>query len=124
MKRILIIVLIVFATTNTIAQVIVNGHDLNKEVEIFELWAFKKPFNNKESLFVNYDQDKFRSHYYDHKTQRIYDNKGEYFEKGEYLKLYKYLKSQGWQKIDERFEQFGDAEGRVITFEKIANENN
>lgn len=107
-----------FAFTG-VAQVVVNGVDLNNEVDIFELWAFKKPFNNKESLYMNFGQDKFRPHYYDHKTQRIFNADGEYFEKGEYMKLSKYLKSQGWQKTDERYESFGDAEGRVVTFEKI-----
>ena len=99
-------------------QIIVNGNDITKETETFEVWAFKKPFSQKEVYFANYGQDKFRPHYYDHKTQAIRNANGEKFEKGEWLQLLKYLKSQGFEKTDERQENIGDIIGRVITFEK------
>ena len=97
---------------------VVNGTDLNEEVDIFEVYAFKKPFSTKECFFADYGQKNFKLHFYDHKRQAIYNAEGEKFEKGEWLNLMKYLRSQGWKKTDERKEKLGDNEGRVVTFEK------
>jgi hypothetical protein len=121
MRKIAITLLILVSglSYNANAQVTVNNVDLNTEVEMFEVWAFKKAFSTKESLFINYGQDKFRPHYYDHKTQRIFDDEGNYFKKGSWMKLYAYLKKQGWKKTDERKETIGEVKGRVITFERI-----
>ena len=101
------------------AQIVVNGNDITKEVDAFEVWAFKKPFSQKESYFINYGQDKFRPHYYDHKTQAVLTADGEKFGKGEWLQLVKYLKEQGFEKTDERLENIGDVQGRVVTFERL-----
>lgn len=102
------------------SQVIVHETDLNKEVEIFEVYAFKKPFNTKECYFADFGQKDFKLHFYDHKRQAIYTADGRKFEKGEWLNLLKYLRSQGWEKTDERKEKLGNNEGRVITFEKVS----
>lgn len=98
------------------------GQTVNNEkidVDTFEVWAFKKPFNNKESYFANYGQKKFRPHYYDHKTQIIKDNEGKAFDNGEWLSLISFLKNEGWVKSDERHETIGNLQGRVVTFERL-----
>jgi hypothetical protein len=118
MKTIKLLLIALLFSFNSFAQITVNKVDISNEVDTFEVWAFKKPFSNKESLFVNYGQDKFRPHYYDHKTQRILNGSGEVFKKGSWLKLSSYLKKQGWIKTDERSETIGDITGRVVTFEK------
>ncbi len=82
-----------------------------------------KPFSTKESYFVNFGQEKFRLHYYDHKTQAIFDADGGKFNKGEWLKLMQYLRAEGWKKTDERQEMLGNNEGRVVTFERISENN-
>ena len=81
---------------------IVKGKDISKETDFFELYAFKKPLSQKECFFIDYGQEKFRPHYYDHKTQAVYNDSGEKFEKGSYIPLIKYLKEKGWKKVDER----------------------
>ena len=97
------------------------GQIVNKEEvqsNTMEVWAFVKPFNNQESYFADYGQKKFRPHYYDHKTQRIFDNDGNYFKKGDWISLYEFLKSEGWEKTGERPQSIGNIQGRVITFER------
>ncbi len=117
MKK-LVFSLILLISVTASSQVIVNKVDVNEESEIFEVYAFKKPFSTKEVYFGNYGQDNFKLHYYDHKRQAIYDSEGNKFEPGEWLKLYKYLRDNDWKKIDEREEKYGKTKGRVITFEK------
>ena len=94
------------------SQIIVNGNDISNE-SIIEIWAFKKPLTSKEVFFANYGQDKFRPHYYDHKTQRI-----DGVDKAESIKLLKLMRDNGFTKIDEREENIGNVKGRVLTFEK------
>lgn len=103
------------------AQVMVNSVDLNKEVETFELYIMAKPFNTKESLFVNYGQDKFKISNYDLRDQGISDAEGKKFEKGDYMKLLNYLGKQGWEKADERETTNGNQKGKVIIFNKKKN---
>lgn len=117
MKKIIKTALLL-VSLNCFSQIQVNGVDLNKDSEIIEVWAFKKPLTTKESLFVDYGQKKFRPHYYDHKTQCIIDKDGNKFKKGSWLSLVKYLKSQGWSKGEERKSTIGDVTGRIIVFEK------
>jgi len=117
-ERALIISALILLSIIVNSQVVVNGVDLNKEVEAFEVWAFKKPFSQKESLFINYGQDGFRSVNYDSKKQSVFNKDGVKFMKGEYLKLHLYLKDQGWIKTSERETSMGNNEGRVIMFEK------
>ena len=120
--KLLLIALLLFLVSHSVnAQIIVNNIDITNEVDTFEVWAFKKPLSNKESLFINFGQDKFRPHYYDHKTQRISKSDGFVFKKGSWLKLYSFLKKEGWVKFDERNETIGDIKGRVVTFEKQTN---
>ncbi len=111
------------SSTSVNAQVLVNNQDLNVAVEIFELYAFKKPFSTKECYFVNFGQDRFKLHFYDHKTQAVFDAEGKKFEKGEWLRMLNYLRVQGWRKADERTEKLGNNEGRVVTFERIPTED-
>ena len=119
MKKRLLLITSTFLIAITIkSQVMVNGIDLNKEVEAFEVWAVKKPFSQKESLFVNYGQDNFRQSNYDSKKQCILDKNGRKFMKGEYMKLYNYLKNQGWIKTSEVETSIGSQKGRIIMFEK------
>ena len=96
----------------------VNNKSISDETDVFELYAVAKPLSIKESFFVNYGQDKFRLHYYDHKTQAICDDTGKKFKKGDYLKIAKFLKLKGWKKTDEREVSIGDQKGRVVTFQK------
>ena len=118
MKKVLLpLMLCLFFTTNVLSQK-VNKTDISNETDLFELYIFKKPFSNKESYFVDFGQDKFRPHYYDHKTQAICNDSGKKFEKGTYIKLAKFLKSKGWAKTDERESSIGEVKGRVLTFEK------
>lgn len=119
MKAFCLLILIFALPLLANAQVVVKDTDLNEAVEMFELYAFKKPFSTKEVYFVNFGQDKFRLHFYDHKSQAIFDDKGEKFEKGEWLKLMNYLRAQGWKKTDERKESLGNNEGRVVQFERV-----
>lgn len=94
----------------------VNGKEIN--TDIVEVWAFAKPFSNKESYFADFGQKKFRPHYYDHKTQRINDDNGNPFEKGEWVALLSYMKEKGWVVSGERPANIGNAQGRIITFER------
>lgn len=96
----------------------VNGKDLKNETDYFELWMFKKPFTSQECYFVDYGQEKFKPHYYDHKRQAITDNSGQKFEKGKYVKLAKFLKESGWKKTGQREAEIGDIKGTIISFEK------
>nr|WP_322623705.1 hypothetical protein [uncultured Flavobacterium sp.] len=118
MKKIFFMAAFLFAALQASAQVMVNGKDIATETETFEVWAFKKPFSNKESLFMNYGQDDFKPHYYDHKSQAISNKDGKKFEKGEWLQLTKYLLSQGFEEKSSRDASIGDAKGRVVTFVK------
>lgn len=113
MKRLLLLALLISGIVS--AQTV---NSVKIDTELMEVWAFIKPFNNAESYFMDYGQKKFRPHYYDHKTQRIFNNDGKYFEKGEWLALYSFLKEEGWKKTDERASKIGDIQGRVITFER------
>lgn len=107
---------LVLSFMNLKAQVIVNGNDINKTATTLEVWAIAKPFNTKESMFADYGQDDFKSHYYDHKSQAINDKDGKKFEKGEWVKLLNYLTSEGWEMKSERPGNVGDQKGRIITF--------
>ena len=121
MRNLVFLLLTSFALTygySARAQVIVNKVDLNKAVDTFEVYAFKKPFSTKECFFANYGQKAFKLHWYDDSSQAIFDNTGRKFEKGEWLQLSNYLKSQGWKKTDNRTEKLGNIEGRVVTFER------
>jgi len=118
MKKFLLIAGLLFAGYQMEAQVIVNGVDINKETEMFDLWAFTKPFSTKESYFVDYGQDGFKSVNYDNKAQSIANAEGKKFEKGEWMKLVKYLSEQGWEEKTSRDANMGDAKGRVVTFVK------
>jgi hypothetical protein len=97
----------------------INGVNISEKTKLFELYAFKKPFSIEESFFIDYGQDKFRPHYYDHKTQAIINDEGEKFKKGDYIGILKFMKLKGWQKINERESFIGDIRGRIITYEKI-----
>ena len=110
--------LLVFTALGASAQVVVNKKDINQEVKSFELYAFKKPFSTKESYFINYGQENFKIHYYDHKRQAVFNAEGEKFSKGSWLKLVEYLEAQGWEKTEERLENIGNNQGRVITFKR------
>lgn len=118
MKTIKLLFFFLFLSTTLSFSQVVNKVSISKETDVLELYCFKKPFSQKESFFIDFGQDKFRPHYYDHKTQAVFDDSARKFKKGEYLKLYKYLKSKSWIKIDERDHEIGDVKGRVITFEK------
>lgn len=101
------------------AQIFVNKVDITKETETFDVWAFTKPFSTKESFFIDYGQDDFKPHYYDHKTQLISDKDGNKFEKGEWIKLVKYLNANGFEEKSSRDANIGDVKGRVITFVRV-----
>ena len=113
MKKLITILAIASITFAANSQIIVNGNDISNE-SIIEVWVFKKPLTSKEVFFANFGQDKFRPHYYDHKTQKI-DGVG----KAESIKLLKLMRDNGFTKIDEREENIGNVKGRVLTFEKI-----
>lgn len=100
------------------AQIIVNKVDVTQETETFDVWAFKKPLSVKESFFMDYGQDDFKPHYYDHKSQSINDKDGNKFEKGEWIKLVKFLNANGYEEKSTRDAEIGDQKGRVVTFIK------
>ncbi len=111
MRKLFFILLII--TTSTIqSQIVVNNTDIS-DLEIFEVWAFKKPFTMKDVYFVNYGQKKFRPNYYNSPKQRI---RG--IERGEYLKLIQLMERNNYSKIDERIDFIGDNQGRVMVFKK------
>lgn len=116
MRNTIAALLILGVITTTSAQVIVNKVDINTQTTTMEVWAVKKPFSDKESFFLDFGQDKFRPHYYDHKTQMISDKEGSKFEKGQWMQLLNYLQSQGWEMQSERPTTIGEQEGRIITF--------
>lgn len=118
MKKIILLALLSFSYFAS-AQIIVNKEDIKDKTDIFEVWAFIKPFNLKESYFINYGQKKFRPNNYDFSGQCIFDKDNRKFEKGEWLQLVQYLKSQGFEKKEERPGTIGDITGRIATFEKI-----
>lgn len=111
MKKIILTVAIALITLTASSQISVNGTDITNE-PLVEVWAFKKPFSTKESIFVNYGQSKFRPHYYD-KNQGI-----DGIEKGEWMKVLKLFINNGFERMDERQDFVGNQEGRVITFIK------
>ncbi|WP_312922588.1 hypothetical protein [Empedobacter brevis] len=117
MKNILVISSIIISGFVN-AQIITNKEDISEKVEMFEVWAFKKPFSLKESYFINYGQDKFKPNNYDLVGQGIQDKEGKKFDKGEWLKLVQYLEKNGFYKQEERAETIGNVEGRIITFKK------
>lgn len=118
MKKIIFSIALVFMGFSVHSQIMVNEHDITTDTNTFEVWAFVKPFNTKESYFVNYGQDKFRPNYYDHKSQAVFNKDNVKFEKGQWLQLYNYILSMGYVQQSERQAKIGDAEGRVITFAK------
>ncbi|MFY7845485.1 hypothetical protein [Chryseobacterium gambrini] len=118
MKKFLFIFLLGFSCILS-AQIITSKEDIKDKVDVFEVWAFIKPFTMKECYFINYGQKKFRPNNYDLVGQGIFDKDNRKFEKGEWLQLVQYLKSQGFEKKEERPGYIGDITGRVITFEKI-----
>ncbi len=115
-----IIVALFIATSSFIsAQIITSKEDIKDKVDVFEVWAFIKPFTMKECYFINYGQKKFKPNNYDLVGQGIFDKDNRKFEKGEWLQLVQYLKSQGFEKKEERPGTIGDITGRIATFEKI-----
>lgn len=111
-------ILLIFICSVGYGQIIVNKEDIKDKVTIFEVWAFKKPFTQKECYFIDYGQENFKPFNYDLKEQGIKDSEGKKFEKGEWLKLIQYIESQGFAKDSERSESIGDVQGRIITFKK------
>lgn len=118
MNKILFFLAIIISTIYS-AQIITSKEDIKGKVDTFEVWAFIKPFNMKESYFINYGQNKFRPNNYDLLGQGIFDKENRKFEKGEWLQIVQYLKSQGFEKKEERPGTIGDITGRIATFEKI-----
>lgn len=118
MKKILFSLLICFSAAFS-AQIITSKEDIKDKIDVFEVWAFVKPFTLKECYFINYGQKKFRPNNYDLVGQGIFDKDNRKFEKGEWIQLVQYLKSQGFEKKEERTGYIGDLTGRVVTFEKI-----
>ena len=118
MKKLILGAIVLFSTLS-FGQINVNNVDITKTTETFDVWAFIKPFSVKESYFMDYGQDKFRPHYYDHKTQAILDKDGIKFEKGAWIKLVNYLKSQGFEEASSRNMEIGDVKGRIINFKRI-----
>ncbi|MCR5860972.1 hypothetical protein LRS05_01895 [Flavobacterium sp. J372] len=118
MKKFLLACTFLGLTYTAKAQIMVNGIDITKETEMFDVWAVAKPFSTKESFFVDYGQDGFKPHNYDTKAQMIADKDGKKFEKGEWMKLVKYLNSQGFEEKSSRDQNIGDQKGRIITFVK------
>jgi hypothetical protein len=101
----------------SIGQVYVNNVDMNTTVKQFELHLAKKPFSNKECLYVDYGQN-FKEHFYDLKGQGIEDSTHTQFKKGEYIKLLNYLDSQGWTKDSQREGELGDVKINIILFKR------
>lgn len=118
MKHIYFAFALFFVSAVGMAQVIVDGKDLNEEVEMFEVYTMVKPFSTKETIFANSGSNNFRLHYYDHKRQAIYNAEGKKFEKGQYLELYTYLTEQGWYVDNERPVKLGNNTGKAIIFKK------
>lgn len=102
------------------AQVVVNGIDINSDTNVnsIEVYTVAKPFNTKESIFVNDGINDFKIHNYDTKKQSIFNAEGKKFEKGEYLNLYNYLLAQGWEEGSTRTAKIGDQTGNVVIFKK------
>lgn len=117
MKKILLSTFLVFSITSY-SQVVVDGVDLNNEVQMFEVYLMQKPFSVKESIFANSGKNNFKLQNYDTKKQSIYNAEGKKFEKGQYLELYNYLISQGWESTDEHQVKLGNNTGRTIMFKK------
>lgn len=110
--------LLMIISSFSFAQIKTNKEDIKDKVSTFEVWAFKKPFTMKECYFINYGQKNFKPNNYDLVGQGIYDKADRKFEKGEWLQLNDYLESQGFFKTDERKDNIGNVEGRIITFKK------
>ena len=117
MKSIILGLFLIIAGTGY-SQVIVNKTDLNKSVKTFELHMAKKPLTSKDCYYVDYGQDNFKEHFYDHKKQAAFDGNNRKFEKGEYMKLLNYLESQGWVKDSQRETNLGDVDITVFLFRK------
>lgn len=119
MKKLVIILGLCIAHYYSSAQLMVNNINITEKAEMFEIWAFKKPFTNKECYFLDYGQSGFKPVNYDLKeTQTIRNKDGEKFEKGSWMTLYSYLRNEGYEKESERPDKIGNVEGRVITFIK------
>lgn len=117
MRKIIIAAMLLFGLQMS-AQVMVDGKDLNKEVETFEVYLMMKPFSTKESIFANSGLNDFKLQNYDSKKQSILNAEGKKFEKGQVMELYNYLSSQGWEKVDERSVSLGNQSGKAIIFKK------
>jgi hypothetical protein len=118
MKKLFFLFVIYFICLNASSQVMVGGIDLNTTVQMFELNVMAKPFNTKESLFINYGQEGFRLSNYDLMKQGVSDASGKKFEKGEYLKLFQYLMEQGWEKVDQKTVTLGTQTGTTYIFNR------
>lgn len=117
MKK-LILLFTLTASVLVFSQIITNKKDIKDQVSVFEVWAFKKPFTQKECYFINYGQEKFKPSNYDLLGQGISNKDNRKFEKGEWLQLVQYLESQNFYKDEERPETIGDVQGRIVTFKK------
>jgi len=118
MKKIVLTIGFILTAYCAQSQILVNGVDVTTTAKTFDVWAFTKPFSTKESYFLDYGQEKFKSVNYDTKAQCINDKDGKKFEKGEWIKLVNYLESQGYEEKTSRDANIGDAKGRVVTFVK------
>jgi hypothetical protein len=118
MNKLLLGAILLFSTLG-FSQVNVNNIDISKETETFDVWSFVKPFSGKESYFIDYGQDSFKPHYYDHKSQAIFDKDGVKFEKGQWIKLVNYLKTQGFEEATSRTQEIGDVKGRITNFKRV-----
>lgn len=107
MKRLFLLIGIIMSITSY-GQLYVGDVDLNVTVKTFELHVAKAGFSNKERLYIDYGQKKFREFDYDSdittygQFQAIYDSNKVKFKKGEFIRLMNYLDSQGWEQVSQR----------------------
>ncbi len=117
MRKFILAAVILFSSLG-FSQIIVNNEDIKNKTSMFEVWAYKKPFSQKECYFIDYGQSDFNPVLCDYKTQSISDSNSLKFEKGEWIKLIQYIESQGFEKNAERTQAIGSGIARVITFKK------
>jgi hypothetical protein len=117
MKKLFFLALLISSQFGT-AQVYINDVNLNDNAKSFELHMSKKPFTSKDCYYIDYGQKDFKEHFYDSKTQAVFDKDKVKFEKGEYMKLLNYLESQGWIKDSQRESSLGDVKISIVLFRK------